>query len=212
MNQQIIPWYRRSPDSMRNFYNLIHLVYGLIEGHLGPKLDRVLSTVLPLLNIDSHQTTALEYACGSGLLSLKLAPHFSLLTCRDQSCGMLERAKRRALKADLFPRFEIGNMLDITESPDSVDYVFISFALHLFSSQQRQEILTMLRKVVRKEVIVIDHCRKSDWLTEWVERIEGSHYDEFIREDFDARANDAGFKQVVESEVATCMVLRFQKT
>jgi ubiquinone/menaquinone biosynthesis C-methylase UbiE len=195
---------------MRRFYNWIHPIYGLIESHLGPKLDQVVQHLMGNLAI-APGTTALEYACGSGLLSLKLAPYFAQVTGRDQSEGMLQRARRRAISAKPSPEFRMGNLLAIDEQAGSVDYVFLSFALHLFSRTQRQEILSRLCQVARKEVIVIDHSRNSDWLTEWVERIEGSHYDEFIREDFAGVADQAGFARVLESEIATCMVLRFQK-
>jgi len=212
MEMSGIPWYRRNAASMRRFYDWINPIYGLIEWRLGPKLDRVLATVLPTMKLLPYESTAIEYACGSGLLSLKLAPFFSQLNCRDQSEGMLARARSRAKYVPVKPSFEYGDILAIDEADGSVDYVFMSFALHLFSSGQRKEILTKLGRVARKEVIIIDHGRSSDWLTEIVERLEGSHYDQFIREDFVVLAQETGYNQIHESEVDSCMVLRFQKS
>ena len=86
--------HRRDPRSMKRLYNWFHNYYGLIEKSLGLKLDTVIQRkIMPLDRKESK--TVLEYACGSGLLSLKLAPLFKTITGRDLSEGMINRAKER---------------------------------------------------------------------------------------------------------------------
>lgn len=195
---------------MRWLYNWFHRYYGAIEHHLDAKLDRVVRERIATLD-GVGEMTALDYGCGSGLLTLKLAPHFSSVTGRDPSSGMLKRARSRVSSLGVDAAFSEGSLLAVDEPDGSVDWVFVSFALHLFSPETATEILGNLLRVSRQGVIVVDHSRKRDWATALVERLEGSWYDRFIRMDFDEAARKAGGARFEETEIAECMVLTFHK-
>ena len=185
------PYYRRSFHAMRRMYNRIYRFYGSIEKSLDPKIDAiVLQKIAPLP--DATESTALEYACGSGLLSLKLARYFKSVFSRDLSTGMLMRARARARQAGVSVSFSEGNILDISEQPKSYDYVFVSFALHLFPPETEKEILAKLSSVARKAVVIIDHGRKWKLSAALVEWFEGEYYDKFIKQDFEPIAREIG--------------------
>lgn len=200
--------YRRSQARMKSLYNKIGPYYGIVERHLGKVVDAIIAQrilQLPAL----ADAAVLEYACGSGLLSLKLAPHVASVTARDQSAGMLGRARKRAEELGIAVTFGAGNILAPDEQENSYDYVFISFALHLFASAEEQTILANLHRIARKAVVVIDHSRTWNIGIALIEWFEGSYYDQFIRQDFVAMAESAGYSGVDEVAIDGSMVLTF---
>lgn len=193
---------------MKRLYNRIFRFYGSVEKNLSPKIDTVVRDKIAVLP-DVSSCTALEYACGSGLLSLKLAPLFASVTARDGSSGMLSRARLRAQRAGLNVAFREGDILEIDEPEKSFDYAFVSFALHLFPPATEKEILRKLCSVARRAVFIIDHNRKWSLAAAIVEWMEGGYYDRFIRQDFAAVARELGCASFEETEIEECMVLMF---
>ena len=193
---------------MKRLYNWFHKYYGFIERSLGPVLGKVMNSALISVP-DASGKTALEYACGSGLLTLRLAGIFKSVEGIDASIGMLRRANKRAHDAGLVIHFREGNILEPGEPPASFDYVFVSFALHLFSPEDETFILKKLLAIAREAVIVIDHGRKRDALTAFVEWLEGSYYDRFITQDFAAVAGEIGAARFEEHSIEGCSVMFF---
>lgn len=200
--------HRHSQARMKSLYNKIGPCYGIVERHLGKTVDAIITqSILKLPAIAN--AAVLEYACGSGLLSLKLAPHVGSVTARDQSVGMLSRARKRAEQLGIAVTFGAGNILAPEEQENSYDYAFISFALHLFAPVEQQKILANLGRIARKAVVVIDHSRIWNVGIALLEWIEGSYYGQFIRQDFAAMAQSAGYSGVDEVEIDKSMVLIF---
>jgi ubiquinone/menaquinone biosynthesis C-methylase UbiE len=202
------PKYRRSLPAMRRLYNRIYRYYGRVERELGPKLDIIVSERISDIP-NAAESDVLEYCCGSGLLSLKLARIFKSVTAKDFSTGMLGRARERAKEAGYSVNFSEGNILDIDEPENSYDYVFVSFALHLFPFETERQILLNFSRVARKGIFIIDHSRKwklSYAVAEW---LEGSYYDRFIKYDFKYIAEEMKCRYFEEYEVEDCLVLKF---
>jgi ubiquinone/menaquinone biosynthesis C-methylase UbiE len=196
---------------MKRLYNWFHNYYGSIEKSLGPKLDKIINGSMGGLP-GAKNKTALEYACGSGLLSLKLARLFGSVEGRDLSEGMIGRARGRAAEEGAGnATFRIGNILAPDEEADSYDYVFVSFALHLFSPETEIKILKQLLRIAREAVIIIDHGRKWNIATAIIEWLEGGYYDVFIRQDFGQFAKTIGAARFSEEEIEDCSVLMFWK-
>jgi ubiquinone/menaquinone biosynthesis C-methylase UbiE len=201
---------RRGPASMKRFYDWFYLFYGLIEKTLEPRMDAVLGRLFENPGTLSD-STAIEYACGSGSLARRLSGIFGSVEGRDTSPRMLMRARRLALAKGHHIRFEDGNVLEIHESERSYDFVFVSFALHLFSKEDILAILSKLLLVAREEVVIIDHPLKWAASTAFVEWIEGSYYDRFIELDFEALAREAGAGSFSLEEIAECSVMRMSR-
>lgn len=196
---------------MKRFYDWFHKYYGGIEKSLGPVLDAVIREKIGMFPAKESKAV-LEYACGSGLLTLKLAGHFDSVDDRDASSGMLGRARARMSSMGIANvSFSTGNILEPDEAPGSYDYVFVSFALHLFSPASEREILGKLLAIAREAVVIIDHGRNWEFMTALVEWIEGSYYDTFIRTDFAPIARDIGASRFDEEQVEDCTVLVFWK-
>jgi SAM-dependent methyltransferase len=210
-NNMILPKYRRSHHSMRQLYNWFHKFYGSIEKSLGPHLDAVIDKAILSLP-DRENKTVLEYACGSGLLSLKLARLFKSLDGRDLSEGMINRAMNRARDDGITNvMFRTGNIIEPDEESNSYNYVFVSFALHLFSPEMELKILKNLLSIATDAVIIIDHGRKWGIATALVEWLEGGYYDTFIKQDFNYFAEMIGSSRFKEEEFDNCAVMMFWK-
>jgi ubiquinone/menaquinone biosynthesis C-methylase UbiE len=202
--------HRRPPESMKRLYNGFYRYYGLVEGSVGPKVERIISAhIAGLPGIE--QKTAIEYACGSGMLALRLAKVFRSVDGRDASIGMLERARSKAKAQNRPVHFSEGDILRISESAESFDYAFVSFALHLFSASEEKRILENLLGVARVAVMVIDHGRKWNPLTAFVEWVEGSYYDRFITLDFGKIAKEIGAGGFLESQEEGLSFFAFYK-
>lgn len=186
--------HRRDRAAMTRFYNWFYRFYPLIERNLGPILEQA------LIQLDPHQTryrhdSVLEWACGSGELGFRLLPRFRRYLGRDQSEGMLSRAQHRWMawsgaektRYEVAP-FEIGDMVAGSENDLAVDWVFMSFALHLFDTATQEAILSRCLAQARQGVVVIDHEQRWTPLVALAEWLEGSHYDQFLLQDFPAIA------------------------
>jgi ubiquinone/menaquinone biosynthesis C-methylase UbiE len=195
---------------MKKLYNWFYAHYGIIEKSLSSTMAEISQSVLTTIP-DVTEKSAIEYACGSGLLSLYLARHFKTVEARDQSTGMLARAKKRAEDAHLTVHFNEGNILDIKEKDASYDWAFVSFALHLFHPDQEKEIIRKLFALSRNGVIIIDHGKRWNPLAAFVEWLEGSYYDAFINIDFSEIAKEIGATRFEEKKIKTSSVMIFYK-
>lgn len=200
-------YFRRSSKAMKRLYNRIARFYGHIAGELDQVLDPVVKRIASLPDVSS--STALEYACGTGMLSLKLAPVFEAVHSRDISSGMLDIAKKRAGNSFNNLQFSEGNILAIDEPEKSYDYVFVSFALHLFPLETEKNILQQLFKIARKGVLIIDHDRNWRLLMAITEWLEGGYYDQFIKFDFKKIAEEIGCSSFSEEPFEMCRLLTF---
>ncbi len=202
---------RRSQESMKRMYNRIYRYYGYFERGLDPILDEVARAKIPILG-NTAVMSAVDYACGSGMWTLKIAPHFHTVVGRDQSVGMLSRAEKRARKAGVAVTFREGNILAVDEHDASVDWAFVSFALHLFPRDMEVRILRSLLRIARRGVMIVDHSRRWDVASAFFEWLEGSHYDKFIRTDFATVAREVGANAFQEESIGDATVLTFEKS
>lgn len=185
---------------MKRLYNWFCLFYSGIEKDLSPKVEKIVaSNVATIPGV--RNATALEYACGTGMLTFKLAKIFSSVDARDASTGMLGRAIKMAAEEKISINFKEGNILEPAEKPDSYDYAFVSFALHLFSPKQEARILKTLLSIARNAVIIIDHGKKWSLSAAIVEWLEGGYYDTFIKTDFSRVAEDIGARKFEEKQI-----------
>jgi SAM-dependent methyltransferase len=204
--------FHRAPEAMRRFYDGFHPWYGFVEGNVG----RGIAAALAILDPEAKRyagDSVLEHCCGSGSFGLEMAPRCASYAGRDQSEGMLGRAKtrweRRFGRAEPAP-FSRESVLVFDEGIGSVDWMAISFALHLFPPEEELRILGKFLAAARKGVIVVDHGRDFSPLLSLIEAIEGSWYEFYRRIDFAAFAKEAG-ADFRDLEVPGARVMEFLK-
>jgi len=199
---------RRPQQGIQRFYNRFSRLYGIIELFLGRTIEKIVRSHIKNIP-EASEKTAVEYACGSGLLTIHLARMFKSVTAYDFSTGMLARASKRARAAGVSVTLLEGNITAPEEEPGSFDYVFVCFALHLFPPAQVELILRRLLTVARESVIVVDHGRTWNPAMAFIEWLEGSYYDEFIRIDFRDLAKKIDAAQFKESGMNECSIMQF---
>jgi ubiquinone/menaquinone biosynthesis C-methylase UbiE len=202
--------FHRDPESMRRFYDGFHPWYRFIEGNTG----RSVALALAVLDPDGtrfKEDCVLEHCCGTGSLALEMAPRCRVYSGRDQSEGMLKRAGRRwiaRLGPEVSAPFERESVLDFNDPPASVDWVAISFALHLFPPADEKRILASLWKSARKGLIVVEHS--TSFFLSLVEAVEGSWYGAYRHIDFAAIAGEMG-ADFIDRDIEGTRVMEFTR-
>lgn len=81
--------------------------------------------------VDGHNKTALEYACGTGLVGFQLINTFNTLLFVDCSAGMIEQVKQKLTRLGRATDSAVcGDFVAAAPNDLKVDYIFSSLALH----------------------------------------------------------------------------------
>ena len=201
---------RRSVKSMQRFYNRLYPFYGIIEKSLDATFERIAAKCIATIP-EVRRKSALEYACGTGLLTFKIAPYFNSVVARDLSQKMLASARRRTGTISANIQFLQGNLLEIDEAFETYDWVFVACGLHLFAPEQGTAILSRLLGVSREGVVIVDHIRRWNPVSALIEWIEGSHYDTFVKTNFREVAECIRARAFEEQLIGKCSVMIFRK-
>lgn len=160
-----------------HLFDLIAPLYALADGYLQRHYRLavgVLSERCPL----GEETSVLDVGTGTGALAGLMAELTPRVTGIDPSRGMLAAARRRhgktitllRLAAQDLHRFETG----------AFDVVTAALSLHELSGPDRRRALSEMRRIARRKVMIIDYLpHRSFWIS-LVERLEGSHYPDFL--------------------------------
>lgn len=99
----------------------------------------------------TRDMTVLELACGTGLLSLRLAGSVKILEATDFSEDMIREAKRKARSSRL--HFSVQDATKLPYAPGTFDAVFISNALHIMP--RPEQALSEIARVLKPDGILI---------------------------------------------------------
>lgn len=123
------------------------------------KYDRTMSGSRKLYNhilLNMKQTlnrnmTVLELACGTGLLSVKIAPMVKHLEATDFSEEMIAEAKKKTHSSKL--HFSVQDATQLPYAPQTFDTVIISNALHIMPNPEA--VLENIRRVLKDDGVLI---------------------------------------------------------
>jgi len=206
---------------MRLLYDWFHRYYGLIEKNIGPTLVKVLDRIDPAGDRFADDSF-LELACGSASLGLLVAPRVRIYEGRDQSEKMLERARARwraeldpgvsaAYSVPPFMAMDLTDPAKVTGTALGVpDWIGISFALHLFDPDTEAALLNRLFIASVKGVIIFDHEQRWSPASAFIEWLEGSWYDQYVKIDFAVMAETMGAR-FSSAVIDGCQVMEFLK-
>lgn len=75
--------------------------------------------------------TALEYGCGTGLVSLHLRSHFSKIVCADSSKGMLDVLREKITKTNISNIFPVElDLMNSSPIDEKFDAIYTLLTLH----------------------------------------------------------------------------------
>lgn len=99
----------------------------------------------------NRSMTVLELACGTGLLSVRLAGSVKLLEATDFSEEMIKQAESKPHSSRL--RFSVQDATALPYAPETFDAVVISNALHIMPNPKKA--LSEIRRVLKRDGILI---------------------------------------------------------
>lgn len=99
----------------------------------------------------NRDMTVLELACGTGLLSVRIAGSVKLLEATDFSEEMIRQAKAKAHSSRL--HFSVQDATDLPYAADTFDAVVISNALHIMPEPEKA--LAEIGRVLKSGGILI---------------------------------------------------------
>lgn len=98
-----------------------------------------------------REMTVLELACGTGLLSVRLAGSVKMLEATDFSEEMIRQAKAKAHSSRL--HFSVQDATNLPYAPGAFDAVVISNALHIMPEPEKA--LAEIRRVLKPGGLLI---------------------------------------------------------
>lgn len=137
----------KSEDN-KNFWGKWAARYDRAMSGSGRLYCSILSNMKQTLN---RSMTVLELACGTGLLSVKIAPMVKHLEATDFSEEMISQAKKKAYSAKLY--FSVQDATALPYASQTFDAVVISNALHIMPDPQKA--LSEMGRVLRDDGILI---------------------------------------------------------
>lgn len=137
----------KSKDN-KNFWGKLAARYDRILSGSGKLYRDILSNMKQTLN---RNMTVLELACGTGLLSVKIAPTVKHLEATDFSQEMIAQAKKKTHSAKL--HFSVQDATKLPYAPKTFDAVIISNALHIMPDPEAA--LDNIRRVLKDGGILI---------------------------------------------------------
>lgn len=122
--------------------------YDLMMSGDGRTYARIVSRMKKVLD---REMTVLELACGTGLLSVRLAGSVKLLEATDFSEEMIRQAKAKTHSSRL--RFSAQDATSLPYAEETFDAAVISNALHIMPEPEKA--LAEIRRVLKPGAILI---------------------------------------------------------
>lgn len=122
--------------------------YDLMMSGDGRSYARIVSRMKKVLD---REMTVLELACGTGLLSVRLAGSVKLLEATDFSEEMIRQAKAKTHSSRL--RFSVQDATSLPYAEETFDAAVISNALHIMPEPEKA--LAEIRRVLKPGGILI---------------------------------------------------------
>ncbi len=182
---------RDDETRQRMFFRLAAPLYDLT---VGPTLKAHVERAVEMVSVQRGDN-ALDVGTGTGIMAYALADAGASVTGIDISSAMLARAEKKRNNGS--PVFQKADATDLPFAGDSFAIGAISMVLHELSPRDADKALQELRRVVTREILVLDYVRRPDclplaWTLAWLERLEGADYSSFIDNDLSVTLKDAG--------------------
>lgn len=155
--------------------------------------------------------SALDVCTGTGIMAKTLWEEGAKVTAVDFSSFMLKRAAKKLNNTGI--KLELMDAGSLKFPADSFDLVTISMGLHEIPGSWRIKVLQEIKRVCREYILIIDHHNTPEnkvygIMTMLFEKLEGSSYQEFIKEDPEEMLKEAEIN-VIQKEIErnTCFLL-----
>lgn len=139
---------RGKSEDNKNFWSRWAAKYDRTMSSSSKLYQNILSNMKQVLN---PNMTVLELACGTGLLSVEIAPMIKHLEATDFSEEMIAEAKKKTQSSK--PHFSVQDATQLPYAPETFDAVIISNALHIMPDPKAA--LDNIRCVLKDDGVLI---------------------------------------------------------
>lgn len=153
------------------FWNKIASLYDLFENVYNGKVYK--NTGHAVAEHIQSSDVVLECACGTGAISIAIAPRCKSLTATDFSEGMLIQAAKKCSRFDSVS-FQQANIMSLDYADESFDKVVAGNVIHLLDEPQKafHELMRVCKrggKVIIPTYVNIVKNGKSSWAARFLE-------------------------------------------
>jgi ubiquinone/menaquinone biosynthesis C-methylase UbiE len=159
-------------------FEIIAPVYGLFFDRQKRHYQRVVGNLKDEIDLRGLKT-AVDFGCGTGALCDVLANLGLSVTGVDPSENMLRVARRKAGKTIRFVNADA--LVGLPFADQSFDAAFASYVLHGLKAPDREAMLTEMKRLARRIVVIFDYNGHRSWPTDLIERLERGDYFNFIQ-------------------------------
>lgn len=160
-------------------FNLIAPVYGLFYKRQKKRFDAVLDEMQEIMNFSEYKNI-LDVGCGTGVLCDLLSKRGLAVTGIDSARKMLDIAIKRHRDSDI--EFVLASALKrFPFEAKSFDISIASYVAHGLTATERKIMYEHMSEVTKKLIIIYDYNDKRGAFTNFIERLEGGDYFNFIK-------------------------------
>ena len=172
----ILHYFSRDPNKRAKFiFNLIAPIYSKVDKHLADNFDKsieILNSEIEIKNI-----SVLDIGSGTGAWA---AAFFRNGANPVSGIDFAEKMVLRSSEKHPEIKFFTGDAENLKEIPDnSYDIVTASYVLHGVKSDRRAKILSEMKRVSKKHVVIHDFMGKTPIFIRFLEFMERSDYKNF---------------------------------
>ncbi len=161
-------------------FDRIAPVYSLFYQYQRRMYRRTLDAAVHVLDLAKH-SSVIDMGCGTGAFASVLFEHGFSVTGVDASPRMIEQAERKTKGRGIeFICSDILTKIPVKDS--SFDIAICSYVAHGLKREQRYILYREMCRVSRHLVIIHDYTDRRSFLTDFIEKLEGGDYFNFINE------------------------------
>ena len=162
-----------------SLFNSIATVYGWFFMHQLKKFRTLLAADSFPLDLAVYDS-AIDVGCGTGALCRALTEQGLDIQCVDHAEKMLNVAKN--IRGNDHLSFSYGDALVGLSFPDKTfDLAFATHVAHGLEADDRSMLYRELARVAKHYVVLYDFIDSKSTLISFIERLEGSDYQRFIK-------------------------------
>ena len=156
-------------------FGAIAPIYAKVDPHLVNGYQKVIERLDAEIQIEGK--TVLDIGTGTGAWAMKFTQkNAAKVHGVDLSPKMHKIAKEKHPEIE----FSIGNAENLTAFPDnSFDIVTASFVVHGVTADRRKKMLSEMKRITKKHVVLHDFIGKTPYFVRFLEFIERSDYKNF---------------------------------
>ena len=164
----------------KKLFNSIAPYYGLFFNLQVRYYHRILASVRNKFDIAKFESI-IDLGCGTGALCYVLNQQGLRVTGADAAAKMLAIAGKKLAQTGVELR-EV-NVLETIPFPDkSFDIVISSYAVHGMKQGERLKMYAEMSRLAKKYVIIHDYNDRRSLIINFIERLEGGDYFNFINQ------------------------------